>query len=436
MTYMIDSLAAANRKTANDWLQRVGTVLLAIAGTALSACVDQTGDPAETGSIEGDSTVGSFVGTGCSTAVVLGLSKQIADEVACERPSALTHFAAGGGIAFSGSAVLPYMAPGARNDLKAAATGGGTMEVTSGFRTVAQQYLLYRWWQQGRCGITAAATPGRSNHESGRAVDLGNYSSYISRMSAHHWSHDVPGDPVHFDHLSSSDIRGADVLAFQKLWNKNHPGDKISEDGVYGPQTGSRISQAPAGGFAKGPSCGSTAMMVSARVIASPGPLAPGATGTMTIELDNTGDMPWPASTTIETSDGLASALYDPQHWSSPSIAGTIGTDLAPGATLDVEVAVIAPPSNVATHVDQAFVLDDGGTQFGMFAMTLQVVPPGADPNDDTNDASPEDENGDPVITGGCSSAGGNASPLLVIGLAFALQRRASRARSGKARAS
>jgi hypothetical protein len=177
--------------------------------------------------------------------------------------------------------------------------------------------------------------------------------------------------------------------------------------------------------------------LVSSIVIVppAPGPLAPGAGGTMTIELTNTGDMPWPATTTIETADGLASALYDPAHWSSPAIAGTIGTDLAPGATLDVDVAVIAPASDVATHVDQAFVLDDGGTQFGMFAMTLQVVPPGADPNGDTNDAAPEDENGSPVITGGCS-AGGSSGGFALIALGVIVQRVASRRRKGSARAS
>ena len=30
-------------------------------------------------------------------------------------------------------------------------------------------------------------------------------------------------------------LRGADVLAFQRLWNRNHPGDAIDEDGLYGP---------------------------------------------------------------------------------------------------------------------------------------------------------------------------------------------------------
>ena len=46
------------------------------------------------------------------------------------------------------------------------------MSINSAFRTVAQQYLLYAWYKQGRCGIGLAATPGNSNHEQGLAVDI------------------------------------------------------------------------------------------------------------------------------------------------------------------------------------------------------------------------------------------------------------------------
>src|SRR5262249_48895679 len=140
------------------------------------------------------------------------------------------------------------------NDLRAAAASS-PLQITSAFRTVAQQYLLYNWFQQGRCGITAAATPGNSNHETGRAVDLGNWSSVITVMANHGWAHDVPGDDVHFDHLASPDLRGRDVLAFQRLWNLNHANDRISENGSYGPMTEARLMRSPAGGFGIGTSC-------------------------------------------------------------------------------------------------------------------------------------------------------------------------------------
>jgi hypothetical protein len=119
---------------------------------------------------------------------------------------------------------------------------------------------LRRWFELGRCGITAAAEPGRSNHESGRALDISNYSEWITTFAAHGWSHDVPGDPVHFDHTASPDIRGADVLAFQRLWNRNAPDDQIAEDGAYGAMTEERLARAPAEGFGIGAICGAARM--------------------------------------------------------------------------------------------------------------------------------------------------------------------------------
>src|SRR5205823_786658 len=105
-------------------------------------------------------SVASTVGAGCSTASVLGLSKQIAEEVACISPvDTLAEFRAGNGVAFASSAVLPYLSKSAKNDLHRAATSGRVI-VTSGYRTVAQQYLLYRWYREGRCGIAIAAAPG------------------------------------------------------------------------------------------------------------------------------------------------------------------------------------------------------------------------------------------------------------------------------------
>ncbi len=211
-----------------------------------------TGTP----SIEG-TDVSTFERSTCSTSVVLALSRQIAEEVDCLKPGQLIPFEAGPRIQFNGSAILPYLGAKARTDLYAAAAAGGgkIIRVNSAFRSVAQQYLLRRWFELGRCGITAAAQPGSSNHESGRALDLQNYNEWISLFAARGWSHSVPGDPVHFDHTGSPDIRGTDVLAFQRLWNRNAPNDKIAEDGSYGPMTASRLARAPAEGFGIGANC-------------------------------------------------------------------------------------------------------------------------------------------------------------------------------------
>ena len=230
---------------------------------ALASCGDDGGKPPEpdagptgTPSIAG-TPVASFESSTCSTAVVIELSRQIAEEADCLMPGQLVKFDAVAGITITGSAVLPYLGEQARTDLYAAAAeaGGTPMQITSGFRTVVQQWLLNRWFELGRCGITAAADPGRSNHESGRALDIGNYNAWITKLTAHGWSHDVPGDPVHFDHLASPDIRGADVLAFQRLWNRNAPDDPIAEDGDFGPATEARVKLAPAEGFGIGATC-------------------------------------------------------------------------------------------------------------------------------------------------------------------------------------
>jgi hypothetical protein len=236
-------------------------VLFAVAGlgcgddtSMMMAMVDaDVGTPSIAGT-----PVSSFESTSCATSVVLQLSVQIAEEVDCIMPGQLVPFAESETIAFTGSAVLPYVSELARADLLAAAAAGGgeVVKVTSAFRTVAQQYLLNRWYELGRCGITAAAEPGRSNHESGRALDVSNYTAWINTFDSHGWDHSVPGDPVHFDHLASPDIRGADILAFQRLWNRNAPDDPIAEDGAYGAMTEERLRRAPAEGFGIGAICG------------------------------------------------------------------------------------------------------------------------------------------------------------------------------------
>lgn len=200
------------------------------------------------------STVGSYIDTECSTAVVLPLSQQIAEEVDCLMPGQLVRFEEGAGLIFTGAAVVPYASPEARADLLAAAASGD-IEINSAWRSVAQQYLLRKWFEAGRCGITAAAQPGESNHESGRAVDVNNWADRIGALEANGWAQTVPGDEVHFDHLASPDIRGSDVLAFQRLWNRNHPEDLIDEDGFWGAMTESRLAESPAEGFPIGATC-------------------------------------------------------------------------------------------------------------------------------------------------------------------------------------
>ncbi|MBL0219845.1 MAG: D-alanyl-D-alanine carboxypeptidase family protein [Myxococcales bacterium] len=369
-------------------------------------------------------SVSAYTSSGCSTAVVVGLSKQIADEIGCMSPSSLQQFSPTANLVFSSNAVLPYLgAPAKTALLKVGATS--SLQINSAFRTVAQQYLLYRWYQQGRCGITAAATPGRSNHQSGRALDVSNYSSRITVMGNQGWAHDVPGDPVHFDHLASPDIRGMDVKAFQRLWNRNNPADKISEDGSYGPQTEARLKQAPATGFTTGAVCGSQ-RAIGADVVSINGPdrIAAGGHATYSITVDNTGTTDWADTTRLVVMGGAASQLYDSTSWTSPTEVGPIRTAIAAGDKGVIDVEISAPMVTEETAAQTQFALSDGTTQFGTINLAVTITPNGdediSNEGDDTHDDAPE-------VSGGCN-ASGNGSWLVMLAPALVMLRRRRRA--------
>jgi hypothetical protein len=369
--------------------------------------------------------VSTYETSSCTTSVVIGLSKQIADEISCMNPTLLTKFAPSTNLQITSNAVLPYLgAPAKTGLLNVAATR--TVQVNSAFRSVVQQYLLYRWYQLGRCGITAAATPGRSNHESGRALDLQNYSVLISAMAAQGWSHSVPGDPVHFDHLNSTDIRGKDVLAFQRLWNRNNPADTISADGVYGPQTEARLKKSPATGFTAGPTC-AVASLAAADVVMVDGPdrVAPGATVRYTLTLNNTTGVDWPASTTLRIAGGGASALYDPATWVSASEPGALDTDIAAGGQGTIELVVRAPAATEETPVFTQLELTDGTASLGTVNLAFTVAPNG----DHDVSIEADDQNDDGIeVTGGCSTGGGAGWAALLLPALIAARRRRRRA--------
>lgn len=384
---------------------------------ALGACGLEPGEP-ETSEVSSELSVSSFVTSSCTTAVVIGLSKQIASEISCLNPSSLTRFAAGSGITITSNAVLPFLAASAKADLEKV----GDVHINSAFRTIAQQYLLVQWHTRGRCGITAAAAVGRSNHESGRAVDLANWSSRVTAMANHHWSHDVPGDPVHFDHLSSADIRGKDVLAFQRLWNRNHPGDKIATDGAYGPQTEARLKQSPATGFATGASCTPKAKV--AEVVAADGPdrIAPGQQAHYTLTVSNDTDTDWPDTTRVVIADGTPSPLYDAATWTSAVEIGPIGAPVPAGAQATIDLDVVGPSVATATPIATQLALLDGATQVGSVDFAVTVTPDG-----NANTSADGDDQTDDDATGGCA-AGGGAPGWLALAPALLVLRRRRRA--------
>lgn len=371
-------------------------------------------------------SVSSYITSTCSTSVVLGLSKQIADEVGCMGAGALVKFNPTANLQITSSAVLPYLNGTAKTRLEAVAATN-VVRVNSAFRTVAQQYLLAKWNDLGRCGITAAAPPGRSNHEGGRALDIQNYSSLITAMANKGWAHNVPGDPVHFEYLSAPDIRGRDTLAFQKLWNRNNPTDKISEDGAYGPQTEARLKKAPATGFATGASCTTAVREQAANVVmidGLPDKVAPGQKVNFAITLDNVGEVDWPASTRIIVADGGTSQLYDPATWQSQKEIGTIGSDVPAGAMGIIQLSIAAPVVTEETPVFSQFVLSNGGVNFGMINLAVTVTPNG----DDNTSGDADDLNDDgAVVTGGCNTGGDATSWLALMIPALVLVRRRRR---------
>jgi len=191
----------------------------------------------------------------CSTASVRGLSLQLVGELNAMRPGRMERIDDISNVSL-GSAVIPYLqAPAARALRSAAARRSSTMQVNSALRTLPQQFLLYQWYVNGRCSIGLAARPGRSNHETGTALDIDSYSSWRSSMESSGYRWLGSSDPVHFDFVGAGteNLSSLSVLAFQRLWNRNNPSDRIGEDGQYGAQTEARLRRAPANGFAIGP---------------------------------------------------------------------------------------------------------------------------------------------------------------------------------------
>ena len=252
---------------------------------SVAACVNNTGDDADDVQHESEEPIGevsSALGTSdpvssavtqaCSTTAVKGLATQLVEEIQCLRPNTMKKIDGTPGLSL-GSAVFPYLQTPAANALIAAQKArGATLSINSGLRTLPQQYLLYRWYQTGRCGIGLAAKPGTSNHESAVAVDINDNASWRTTMQGKGFRWLGSSDPVHFDYTGGGtvDLRGLSVKAFQRLWNRNNPTDTIAEDGAYGPATEARLAKSPVGGFAKGASCNN--------------PAPPAAPGTMTSE--------------------------------------------------------------------------------------------------------------------------------------------------------
>ncbi len=245
-------------------------VVVASLGLLFTACAEEEfqdhehegeddGVGISTSALVATDTVGQAVADpSCSTNLVRGLSDQLIAEVECLRPNTMSRIDKIPNLVLRLNA-YPFMQTSAADALKkvVAARGGVTLSVNSSTRTLPQQLMLYRWYQQKRCGISLAARPGSSNHESGTAVDVQDNAAWRAAFTGNTFRWMGSADPVHYDYIGggTADLKGLSVRAFQRLWNRNHPEDKIAEDGAYGPATEARLTAAPIGGFVQGAKC-------------------------------------------------------------------------------------------------------------------------------------------------------------------------------------
>lgn len=118
------------------------------------------------------------------------------------------------------------------------------LTVSSCYRTLAQQYILKRNL------LTLVAPVGRSDHGSGKSLDITNYSEIESTLISYGFSQSYGSrDAVHFDYGGIPDNRSNTILAFQRLWNKSKSGNTLDEDGSVGAATLYALSKSPCNGF-------------------------------------------------------------------------------------------------------------------------------------------------------------------------------------------
>ncbi|MGB7443808.1 MAG: peptidoglycan-binding protein [Coleofasciculaceae cyanobacterium] len=189
--------------------------------------------------------------TSCSTVVVRALDRQIIQEMNSIRPGILVSFA-DLNVNLDES-VWPYLQPAAKRMLeRAIKMAGQRMTINSAYRTIAQQQILYNHYLNGRrCGIQLAAQPPRSNHQSGLAIDTPYPGFWMTYLQRNDWRWLGRADRVHFDYKGffRTNLSSLGVLAFQRLWNRYNPNDRISEDGAWGGQTQTRLNNSLVSGF-------------------------------------------------------------------------------------------------------------------------------------------------------------------------------------------
>jgi hypothetical protein len=153
----------------------------------------------------------------------------------------------------SNPAVNPYLQPEAAAALiRAVERRNQKMIINSCLRTTVQQHILKRQCSRGWCGIPACAPPGKSNHESGKAIDIEDSHDWCDYLEDAGWDKLGSWDDMHFDFWNGrSDIAKLQISAFQQLWNTHNPKYQLAVDGGYGAVTASKIDLSPIAGWGK-----------------------------------------------------------------------------------------------------------------------------------------------------------------------------------------
>lgn len=191
----------------------------------------------------------------CSTDGCRGLDLQLIAQIQRIAPGVLVSFSHLNVVCRP--ATHPYLQASAVRSLEQAiASRGIPMHINSAYRTLAQQAVLRTHFQRSRCGITAAAIPGGSNHNSGLALDPEDPRGWRPYLEKFGWDWLGSWDPMHFDFKGSGskDLKWLSVKAFQQLYNFNclvkH---RITEDGQWGPATEFALASTSSAGFRQVP---------------------------------------------------------------------------------------------------------------------------------------------------------------------------------------
>lgn len=187
----------------------------------------------------------------CETSSVTGLDAQLLYQINLIKPGLLVKIDDIPNLTLGGS-VHPWVQAGVRTGLIAALAKrkGEAMTINSAYRTIVGQQLLRSHAENNRCGILAAAPPGKSNHNNASAIDIEDAYDWRLALETSGFTKLGDWDPMHYDCVRGViDMRELSIKAFQMLHNLANPGDRLAVDGDYGQLVASRLRNAPIYGF-------------------------------------------------------------------------------------------------------------------------------------------------------------------------------------------